>query len=153
MKPAYLLLICLLLGLGAQAQKKMNKQGKPAPDSERVEAVRVAFITERLELSPAQSQTFWPVYNAFAAESKVIKQELRALAKRGLNLSDDELKRELEKRFDLQEKQLALQRRYHREFLKVISPRQVAELYRAEEQFKVMLLRRLGNQNQTEEVD
>jgi Spy/CpxP family protein refolding chaperone len=148
-----LFLIGLLLSTGAWAQRANPKKNKPAPDNERIEAVRVAFITERLELSPAQSQTFWPVYNAYVAENKTIRQELRALASRGLNLNDDELKRELEKRFDLQEKQLALQRRYHREFLKVITPRQVAELYKGEEQFKALLLRRLGNKNPTEEVE
>ena len=32
---------------------------------EKIKALKVAFITERLELTPDEAQTFWPVYNVY----------------------------------------------------------------------------------------
>lgn len=32
---------------------------------EKIKALKVAFITERLELTPDEAQTFWPVYNIY----------------------------------------------------------------------------------------
>ena len=39
---------------------------------------------------------------------------------------------------------MAIKKKYKDEFLKVISPEQLADLYRAERGFKEMLLRELG---------
>ncbi|MCB0665633.1 MAG: hypothetical protein KDC80_07420, partial [Saprospiraceae bacterium] len=33
------------------------------PVQERIEAQRVAFITQRVNLSPEEAQQFWPIYN------------------------------------------------------------------------------------------
>lgn len=35
-----------------------------------LEAVRVAFITKELNLTPSEAQQFWPVYNNYTAEIK-----------------------------------------------------------------------------------
>ncbi len=37
-------------------------------DPERVEALRTAFLTNRLALTPEEAAVFWPVYNAFDGE-------------------------------------------------------------------------------------
>jgi Spy/CpxP family protein refolding chaperone len=130
----------------AQAQKRPNQdranQGKA--DGAQIEAIKVGLITKRLELSPDQSKQFWPVYDAYTKDIQLVRRELRQLKRRGLTLTDDELKKEMEKMFDLMEKEVDTQRKYHREFLRVVSPRQVAELYKAEAEFKALLLKRLG---------
>ncbi len=33
------------------------------PDREKIKALKVAFITERLDLSSKEAQLFWPIYN------------------------------------------------------------------------------------------
>jgi hypothetical protein len=45
---------------------------------------------------------------------------------------------------EIREKEIALERRYQQEFLKVINVRQLASLYRAEKIFKAMLLQRIA---------
>jgi Spy/CpxP family protein refolding chaperone len=137
----FILMIALAAARPALAQKRPN-QGKA--DGGQIEAIKVGLITKRLELSAEQSKQFWPVYNAYTKDIQQVRRELRQLKRRGLTLTDDELKKEMDKMFDLMEKEVDTQRKYHREFLKVASPRQVAELYKAEAEFKALLLKRLG---------
>jgi len=60
---------------------------------ERIKAQKVAFITERLNLSPEEAQKFWPIYNSFENKANKIRQndlkEVRQAMQRG-NLSDNE---------------------------------------------------------------
>ena len=39
-------------------------------DDRKIEAIRVAFITRELNLSPQEAQQFWPVYNNYLGEVK-----------------------------------------------------------------------------------
>lgn len=43
----------------SQAQEKHSER------KERIKALKVAFLTERLELSAKEAQIFWPIYNDF----------------------------------------------------------------------------------------
>ena len=41
---------------------------------DRIRALKVAFITDKLKLTPEESEKFWPVYNQYEAEQKRIRQ-------------------------------------------------------------------------------
>lgn len=153
MKTNFFFVFLFVVGLSqvSQAQNKPDRGHKG--NEAQVEAIKVGLITQRLELSTDQSKQFWPVYDNYSKEIHQIRKDLRQLRKRGLTLTDDELKKEMEKMFDLMEKEVTIQRKYHREFLKVVSPRQVAELYKAEMEFKALLLKRLGGPRMGEELD
>ncbi|PQV47316.1 hypothetical protein CLV33_10798 [Jejuia pallidilutea] len=71
-----LLCICLLLvSINAWAQKEGKR--------ERIKAIKVAFITEQLNLSEKESQEFWPVYNTFEEKTNTIRfKEVRAIRKK-----------------------------------------------------------------------
>lgn len=127
------LLFIFIIGT-AQAQDRRSKE-------DRIKAVKVAFITEELDLTPKQSQEFWPLYNE-------LHQKMRALRKNGKGkadideMSDTELESWLDNHLKIEEEKIGLQRAYIHKFKTVISIRQVAKLSRAEHRFKRELLRR-----------
>ena len=43
--------------------------------SEKIEALKIAFITKELNLSPEEAQRFWPVYNNYTQELKKVRLE------------------------------------------------------------------------------
>jgi hypothetical protein len=45
--------------------------------SEKVEALKRAFITSELALTPVEAEKFWPVYNAHEESQKTNRKELR----------------------------------------------------------------------------
>ena len=57
--------IAFSLGAQAPSQKGNHQQMK-----ERLQAEHIAFLTEKLELTPEEAQVFWPVYNKAKAEQK-----------------------------------------------------------------------------------
>jgi Spy/CpxP family protein refolding chaperone len=44
-------------------------------DRERIQALKVSFITEKLDLTAKEAQAFWPIYNAYDEKSRKCKYE------------------------------------------------------------------------------
>ena len=42
---------------------------------QKIQAARIALITERLGLTPEQAEKFWPLYNEFSQKRKGLRQE------------------------------------------------------------------------------
>lgn len=61
---------CLLLSVSLFAQPKHdnNNKGDKCNWKERMQAERVGFITNALELTTDEAEAFWPVYNAITKE-------------------------------------------------------------------------------------
>lgn len=69
------LLPILLLLVSLNISGQQNKR-------ERIKALKVSFITEKLDLSTKEAQKFWPVYNAYEKEIHAIKyNEIKAIRK------------------------------------------------------------------------
>lgn len=96
------------------------------PHGDRVRALRIAYITDKIHLSPQQSEQFWPLYNRYQDEIRAIRRDDR--------IEDD---------IAMSEAILEVKKKYKVEFLKVISQEQLTALYKAEREFKAMLIKRL----------
>ena len=69
----------LLSAAAVVAQPKMGDRADLEQKKEKIEAIKVAYLTEELELTVAESQAFWPVYN----ERQNKEHELRELQRSG----------------------------------------------------------------------
>ena len=104
--------------------------------AERIQALKIAFITQRLELSSEEAQRFWPIYNNYENELKQLNME-----NRGGDVIDNE------------ERVLNLRKRYRSEFVRVLGQPKMGKLFTAEKDFRSALLRRLRNpQNQQRQM-
>ena len=131
------LLLVMFVGF-ANAQPHMERR------FERIHAIKVAYITDKMHLSADQSARFWPVYNRFDDEKREMRRNFFKKYKNSDNTSSAEgAMRYIDDDLDYQEQELALRRRYKEKLLKVLSPEQLAELYKAEREFKEMLLQQL----------
>lgn len=112
---------------------------------EKIEAARIALITERLELSPEQAERFWPIYREFTDQRRGILQDLRDLRQQSASegINEDERKSLLEKAHNLRQKELNLERDYSERLMRIISAQQLASLRKAETDFTRILLERL----------
>lgn len=140
-------LITLLLVIGGFGIAQHPGKG-PGPNNEameKIEAARIALITERLELTPEQAEKFWPIYREFGQKRQESRQAFDQ-ARRNFDpnqASEEENKRMLEMANQVKEQQLNLEREYSERILKVITTRQLNNLRKAENDFKEMLLRRI----------
>jgi len=129
-------IFCLLsLSLGSIAQQQKSD----------LRAIKVGLLTERMKLSSQQSEKFWPVYNRYEAEMKVVWRAMRELREKGAEHSNS--KQAVDQLQKLEEQRVQIRGKYKDAFLKVISADQLAAMYNAESEFKKMLLERLKQDN------
>ncbi|AEE51207.1 hypothetical protein [Haliscomenobacter hydrossis] len=110
--------------------------------NERIRALRVAFITDKLKLTPEESEKFWPVYNQYEAEHKRIRQKYKP--DEDLNtMSDQDVERAIFDRFEMEEQLIKLKRDYFQRMKGFMAVRKLALLQRSEQEFNKELLRRI----------
>lgn len=125
-------LICLVMTLPLSAQDKSQR-------SQQVESVKIAFITQKLNLNSSEAEKFWPVYNNYQKEMReLLKQRRDAKKKKDAN-ADDKLDNEL----DFESRLLELRKKYKQEFSKVIPSEKVLQFYEAEREFREQMIKEL----------
>ena len=100
MKFIWTFLTCLIFAFPLSAQDKQR--------SEQIESVKVAFITQKLDLNSSEAEKFWPVYNNYQREMKVVFNARRAAK----NDPDAKLDGEL----DIETRLLDTRKKYKQEF-------------------------------------
>ena len=63
-----LLILAFFLGSFSFANAQKDRGEK----SEKVQALKIAFITQKLELGTDEAQRFWPVYNRYETELRQV---------------------------------------------------------------------------------
>ena len=118
---------------------------------ERVKAQKVAFITERLDLSADEAQKFWPIYNAFEDTTENIRKndlkDVRQAMRRG-NLSDSEAQSLLDQYMAAEEKLHTAKKQLVSDLNKVIPPQKIIALKAAEDAFNRMIIEKLKQRQQ-----
>ena len=136
------LLLIAALGVGMAAAQPPDR-----PPREKIEAMKVAFLTDRLDLTVEEAQRFWPVYNQYQSARSELRGKCRK-NREGLkgdldNMSDSQVEKMMEDRLAYEQQEVDLRRQYHQEFMQVLPPRKVALLYKAEHDFKLQLLHKM----------
>jgi hypothetical protein len=135
-----LILIILFVGTALFAQGKHEK----------IKALKVAHITEQLDLTAKEAQGFWPIYNAseekMHALRKLEKTEIIGKIKQDFEtLTDTEATLLLEKSLEIKEKELQTFRTLVNDLKGIIPTKKIILLRKAEEDFKRQLLKHFRN--------
>lgn len=119
---------------------------------ERLNSQKIAFYTQRLQLTSAEAEKFWPVYNEYQRKKNDILLEKRDtdkyLRQSYSTLTDKEIEEISDKYIAFNKAEADLLTAYHEQFKKVLPIKKVIKLYQAENQFKEMLLRQIRNNQQ-----
>ncbi|MFY8020199.1 MAG: hypothetical protein ACOVP1_03330 [Bacteroidia bacterium] len=138
MKKYIMMMLVLTISTISQAQR---------PGKERIEAMKIGFITKKLNLTGEEAQRFWPVYNRFVDEQEKLRKNTRANLIEDLSdpssLSDAEAEKALQEMLQFKSNEAELIRKYTNEFKKVIPVQKVVMLFKAEIEFKRELLKQL----------
>jgi len=120
-----LLIIGMLVGVAvvAVAQDDGQKQ-----DGGRIEAMKIAYLTQKLKLSTEEAQKFWPIYNQYMDEIRKTRIDARQNKK-------DELATE--------ENLLNIRKKYNGEFNKALSTEKINQFFKAEKEFGTVLQKEL----------
>lgn len=115
--------------------------------SERMETMKIGFLTQQLHLTSDEAKRFWPVYNQYQDELQALRKNRkddRQDAKVNFaNMSDKEAEKVVDDEIAFRQNELDILKKYHAQFKQVLPIKKVALLYRSEEAFKRELLQRL----------
>jgi hypothetical protein len=113
--------------------------------NEKIKAAKVGLITNRLNLTEDQAKTFWIVYDEFDKKRFEIKKNIREMTSESRNITttDDKILADLKEVLSLKQKEVDLEKEYLSKFLKTINVRQLSELFKTEQLFNQMLVKKL----------
>ena len=135
----------LLLTPAAHAQDGLGGGGRKGQRLGQLENAKIAFITNRVSLTQDQAQKFWPLYNEFSTRRRELNRSGRLL-RRDITegMTDQQLHDSFAQSFNTRQQELNLEKEYFDKFQKVISLRQVAQLFQAERDFTKEVIRRVA---------
>ncbi|MBT6745108.1 MAG: hypothetical protein HOB26_00955 [Flavobacteriales bacterium] len=111
---------------------------------EKMKAHKIAYITEKLDLTPEEAQVFWPVYNELETKLHELREANRPDRKKDPEtMTDAEVEDMVNQRFEFRQKELDLEKEYHEKYKQVLPTKKVAVLYKAEQGFRRDLLKKL----------
>lgn len=111
-----------------------------------MEAERVAFLTKRLGLSPDEAKIFWPVFEYYHNERKLIwKTQQRLFKKVDLSgeLSEQLVSETLDSLFIVKELMLKNDKLFSDKVVEILSAEKALKLYQTEHHFKRHLLNKI----------
>lgn len=131
MKHTLISFICLFISTVSIAQDRMDR-------NEKIKSLKIAYITEKLDLSKTEAQKFWPIYNAFEEKMHALRKDYSEDRKQidYENLTESQAE-ELIKNFKESNTQRnELYNKYVSDLQKVISSKKIVLLKKTEDDFK-----------------
>jgi Spy/CpxP family protein refolding chaperone len=114
---------------------------------EQIKALKVAYITEELQLTPEEAAKFWPLFNTYDDKQKELKQEkLRSYMDRLDDgeidkMSDKEATAFLNQMESTEDELYQLRKKFIGNLKGVLTPIKIIKLKKAEEGFNRKLLK------------
>jgi len=116
-----------------------NEASQPSPDDfiellrKDVRSQKKQIIAENMDLSDAEAEKFWPIYDRYAAElSRIYDTKLALLndyAENYTSMTGEQAENYIRKRADVEESIMQLRLKYMPAFRKVLSGRETALFY------------------------
>jgi hypothetical protein len=152
----YLLTVVLIGMIGSSAvysQTESKTTSIPADDSgrdDKVDKLKIAFITTELSLTTAEAEKFWPIYNECETKIKELRKANREIQK-SLEQSYDTLtnadaKKKMATLFENDTKEITLRKEYAAKFSALLGDKRALKLLSLEHEFKRELLEALKDQ-------
>ncbi|WP_306552208.1 hypothetical protein [Daejeonella sp.] len=138
LKGLWSIIFCLTLQVSLFAQNRRERY-------EQIEAIKVAFITNKLDFTTEEAQKFWPVYNNYQKELMELMKKRREYRKKTDITPNDKVNAELA----YESKMLDLKKKYKKLYYKTIPSEKILLLYQAEYEFREHLIKQLNHRRKS----
>jgi len=123
-----------------------ERRGGPSPEMfEKIKTEKISFFTSNLDLTPAEAQTFWHVYNEFEKKKFEIQRQIhdfeRMPDEKFASLPESEIEKLTNNYIESFEREANLRKEYHKQFMKLLPKKKVLMMYRTENEFRSHLIR------------
>jgi hypothetical protein len=155
----YIFILFLLMGIGVttfgQVQVRRPVYRRPPNFQQRVirpqnggvskiEAVRESYISQRLNLPADESVKFWPIYRRYQDALKEVRRKKRLNNSNAQANGTEQIQKELYYEGEL----VNIRKFYTDEFLKILPPDKVSEIFKSEREFTDELIKQLRERSE-----
>ena len=141
-KITFILIISFVFfNINANAQKKQGKQ--------KIRALKIAYLTEKLNLTTTEAEKFWPVYNQYNEQKRELlnfeKKEIKQKIKEGYDINsitNEDAEVILKEIHLLREKKFKNKIDLDNALLKILPPNKILLLEISEHEFHRTLMRK-----------
>jgi hypothetical protein len=116
---------------------------KKAKVGKKLMAARNRFISQQLSLTDEEARKFWPLYNQYQQELTAVRI-LKRLNNSSAQANGTE---QINKDLSYDNQLVTIRKHYRDEFLKILSPEKVSELYKSEREFTDELIKQLSERS------
>ncbi|PWK17885.1 sensor of ECF-type sigma factor [Xanthomarina spongicola] len=105
---------------------------------EKIKTLKIAYITEALDLTTPEAEKFWPIYNTYENEQDKLRSEIHEKRKNidFETLTESDAKKIIDDMEALAKTRYELNRNYMSELKSVLTSKKIIKLREAEESFK-----------------
>ncbi len=113
---------------------------------EKIKAIQIAFISNKMNLTPEEAQKFWPIFNQFSDKQFDLKFKRKMLLlkmnhENATPISDSEMSKLLTDSENIEAEIQNNRSRLIKDLQGVVSPQKIFMLKQSEEEFKKTLLK------------
>jgi hypothetical protein len=120
-----------------------------AQKGDKVEAMRVAYITKHVALSAAEAERFWPVYNEYHDKLRLVRKSLRQAHRHySETMSEEDVKALASREMEFRKAETEIHHVYSARIAGIIGHRKYMRLRLAEEQFRREMLKILRDREE-----
>ena len=132
----FLVFVVQIHGFKLNAQESNSRK-------EKIENLKIAYITKQLTLTSEEAKVFWPIYDELQLKLENNRKNFKSQfnSEKTEFQTDKEAETFLQADFSMRTKEIELQKEYAERLKKVIPVKKVAKLRQAEEGFKKEILR------------
>ena len=124
-----LLLVLTTLNISIAQDDDANRRNNGG----KIEALKIAYLTNKLSLSPDEAQKFWPIYNKYMEDIRTTRLDARE---------------NKQSEIATEEKILGIRKKYNTEFGKALSSEKVNSFFKAEKEFGTYLQKEIIERRQ-----
>lgn len=131
-----ILCICFVLlgSLQITAQEKEDHR-------ERIKALKTAFITEGLNLSPKDAEKFWPIYNDFNEKRRRLYKKEHADLGELECISEEKAENMLKEYVDIEREDYLLKKKFFSDLRTIFTAKKIIQLKKIEDDFNRKLIK------------
>ena len=138
--------ICLMLVTLVTISLSFAQPGPPPPGGEKrkekVEALKRSYYSEKLALTPAEAEKFWPIYNEFSKKEDALRKEGKGDKKKGEqpNFTEKEAHTEIDRIAVQKKSHIDLETQFLKDCMPVLGASRTMQLTQIDRDFQRELL-------------
>ncbi|RYY35476.1 MAG: hypothetical protein EOP46_09915 [Sphingobacteriaceae bacterium] len=127
---------------GAQGFRNPNGNKQTSPYA-RLASVKKEYLGKQLNLTAEESKKFWPLYRQYQQQMLTIRK-----LKRKNNDAQADANKKIQNDLYYDTEMVNIRKRYNDEFLKILPPEKVSELYKSEREFNDEVIKQLSERSE-----